>query len=291
MRLRIDELAQKVGITSRNIRAYQAQKLLPPPELEGRTGWYTQEHVDRLELIGDLQERGFSLAAIRATFRAWEQGGGLTQLIGIRNFFNNPMDTETPQRWTRDELEKLFEVDRSDRDDFLSRAVEVGVLDALPDGNYEARSPMVVEVAAELVRDGIPLPDLLDEVEPLRAEVAPIADRFIRLVDEHLLWKFEDPSVSPAEIEETVAALHRLRPVATEIVRPFLADELTRAIEERLAEHMKRQRDQDRDAAGKGADEDASAEASGAGLVDRVRSVVAETPRPRGRKPRRSTGR
>ena len=246
MRWRIDELAQKVGVTSRNIRAYQAQKLLPPPELEGRTGWYTQEHVDRLELINDLQERGFSLAAIRATFRAWEQGGGLTQLIGIRHFFGNPMSTESPQRYERVELRELFNTGPDDEDELLSRAVEVGVLDALPDGSYEATSPMVIETAAELVRDGIPLQDLLDEVEPLRAEVAPIADRFIRLVDDHLLWKFEDPSVSPEEIEATVSALHRLRPVATEIVRPFLAEELTRAIEDRLAQHMERQQDASR---------------------------------------------
>lgn len=270
MRLRIDELAQKVGVTSRNIRAYQAQKLLSPPELEGRTGWYTQEHVDRLELIRDLQERGFSLAAIRATFTAWEQGGGLTQLIGIQHFLNTPMGGETPQRYTRAELEELFDVDPSDRDDVLSRAVEVGVLDALPNGDYEARSPMVVEVAAGLVADGIPVTFLLDEVEPLRAEVAPIADRFIRLVDEHLLWKFEDPDVPATEIEETVAALHRLQPVATEIVRPFLAEELTRAIEERLAEHLRRQQDRAR---------------------SDVTEAVAEGPTPRGRTSKRSTGR
>lgn len=281
MRLRIDELAQKVGVTSRNIRAYQAQGLLPPPELEGRTGWYTQEHVDRIELIGDLQERGFSLAAIRATFKAWEQGGGLTQLVGMRNFFNNPMSTEAPRRYSRDELEELFQTDPSEQDTFLSHAVEVGVLDALPDGSYEARSPMVVEVAAELVRDGIPLTVLLDQVEPLRAEVAPIADRFLNLVDEHILWKFEDPDVPAEEVEAAVAALHRLRPVATEIVRPFLADELTRAIEERLAEHLERQRDASRRTEDDG----------GAGLIDRVRTAVAETPKPRGRKPKRSTGR
>lgn len=48
MRMRIDELAAKTGLTSRNIRAYREKGLLPAPELEGRTGFYTEQHLQRL---------------------------------------------------------------------------------------------------------------------------------------------------------------------------------------------------------------------------------------------------
>src|SRR3978361_155636 len=49
--LTIDELAQRTGMTVRNIRAHQSRGLLPPPEVRGRTGYYGQAHLARVELI------------------------------------------------------------------------------------------------------------------------------------------------------------------------------------------------------------------------------------------------
>ena len=63
--LTIDELAREAGMTVRNVRAHQSRGLLPPPEIRGRTGYYGTEHVDRLELIKDLQAEGFSLELIK----------------------------------------------------------------------------------------------------------------------------------------------------------------------------------------------------------------------------------
>jgi DNA-binding transcriptional MerR regulator len=59
--LTIDELAQRTGMTVRNIRAHQSRGLLPPPEVRGRTGYYGAEHVARIELIRELQADGFNL--------------------------------------------------------------------------------------------------------------------------------------------------------------------------------------------------------------------------------------
>src|SRR5919107_3143835 len=63
--LTIDELAQRTGMTVRNIRAHQSRGLLPPPAVRGRTGYYGEEHVDRIELIREMQGQGFNLEAIR----------------------------------------------------------------------------------------------------------------------------------------------------------------------------------------------------------------------------------
>ena len=51
-------------MTVRNVRAHAARGLLPPPHMQGRTGFYGTEHLARLELITHLQSEGFSLAAI-----------------------------------------------------------------------------------------------------------------------------------------------------------------------------------------------------------------------------------
>lgn len=61
----ITELADLVGMTVRNIRAYQSKGLLFPPEIRRRVAHYTGAHAARLELIASLQREGFTLAAIK----------------------------------------------------------------------------------------------------------------------------------------------------------------------------------------------------------------------------------
>ncbi|HTL84583.1 MAG TPA: MerR family transcriptional regulator [Acidimicrobiia bacterium] len=63
---RIDELAQKAGLTVDTIRYYAREDLLAAPERSGRHKLYGPEHLDRLERIKELQSQRFSLAAIRA---------------------------------------------------------------------------------------------------------------------------------------------------------------------------------------------------------------------------------
>ena len=65
VRLTIGELAAAAGMTVRNIRNHQSRGLLPPPELEARTGYYGPEHLERLKLIKAMQADGLNLEAIR----------------------------------------------------------------------------------------------------------------------------------------------------------------------------------------------------------------------------------
>jgi DNA-binding transcriptional MerR regulator len=63
--LTVTQLAAEVGMTARNIRAYQSRGLLHSPEIHGRIAHYGGDHVARLELIASLQHEGFTLAAIK----------------------------------------------------------------------------------------------------------------------------------------------------------------------------------------------------------------------------------
>ena len=63
-RLTIDQLAQRTGMTVRNIRAHQSRGLLPPPVVEARTGYYDDEHLARIKLIQEMQAEGFNLKSI-----------------------------------------------------------------------------------------------------------------------------------------------------------------------------------------------------------------------------------
>lgn len=62
----IGELAQKADVTTRTIRYYVAEGLLPPPRGGGRAASYDDGHLYRLELIKLLKEEFLPLSEIKA---------------------------------------------------------------------------------------------------------------------------------------------------------------------------------------------------------------------------------
>jgi DNA-binding transcriptional MerR regulator len=77
---RIDDLARRAGVTVDTIRYYARERLLPAPKRSGRHKLYGPDHLERLTRIRELQERRFSLAAIRAILDA--DSPGLADLFG-----------------------------------------------------------------------------------------------------------------------------------------------------------------------------------------------------------------
>lgn len=61
----IQELAELGEVSRRTIRYYIKRELLPAPTGLGRGKHYTQDHLDALLEIRDLQEEGFSLDVIK----------------------------------------------------------------------------------------------------------------------------------------------------------------------------------------------------------------------------------
>lgn len=232
--LRIDELAQQAQTTSRNIRAYQARGLIPPPRLVGRTGYYGEEHLRRLEVIAQLQERGFSLEAIRQTLDAWSQGGDLAHLIGFSDMLSAPYSDEQPGRVTAEELLERFP-EAVERPELIDQAVEMGLIIPAEDG-YEVPSPLAIDAGAELAAAGVPLAEIFDLVKLIRTDVADIARRFVDLVGRYLVEPLIESGGTPEQIASASAALERLRPIAVDVVRPFLATEMRRVTDERVAE-------------------------------------------------------
>ncbi len=97
---RIDDLAQRAGVTVDTIRYYQREDLLPRPERSGRRKLYGPDHLEGLEQIKALQARGFSLAGIRELLDT-ERAPILTRIFG----------DESTQAYTWDELLERAGVD------------------------------------------------------------------------------------------------------------------------------------------------------------------------------------
>ena len=66
----VASLARHAGITVDTLRYYQGLGLLQPPRRDGRSAVYDDAHVERLERIRALAERGFSLKAIGSLLEA-----------------------------------------------------------------------------------------------------------------------------------------------------------------------------------------------------------------------------
>jgi len=62
----IGQLAEIAGVTPRTIRYYTAEGLLPRPDARGQYALYGEEHLLRLQLIGQLKETYLPLGEIKA---------------------------------------------------------------------------------------------------------------------------------------------------------------------------------------------------------------------------------
>src|SRR5436309_10001526 len=98
----IDELARRTGMTVRNIRAHQSRGLVPPPEVRGRTGYYGDEHLARIDLIKELQADGFNLEAIRRLLEG--AGGSSSEVLNFSRTLRAPFEEEQSELSSAEEL-------------------------------------------------------------------------------------------------------------------------------------------------------------------------------------------
>src|SRR5215212_3347014 len=119
----IDELARRTGMTVRNIRAHQSRGLVPPPEVRGRTGYYGDEHVARIELIKQLQADGFNLEAIRKLLEG--AGGSSAEVLNFSRTLRAPFEDEQPEIISAEELAARWGGSLDER--LMARAEKLGM--------------------------------------------------------------------------------------------------------------------------------------------------------------------
>lgn len=230
---RIDELARQAGATVRNVRAYQDRGLLPPPRRVGRVGVYTEHHLVRLRLIGELLRRGYSLANIAELLTAWERGGELRDVLGLEMAVAGAWSDEAPVHVSAEDLAGWFEgVDAADA---VARAVEVGFLEPEGDG-FRVASPRELQAAVELVAAGVPLDAVLGLGAELRNRIDEVAASFVDLVSTHVFDVVGE--LSEADVPRLAELVRRLRPLAQTVVDAELARAMERNARARLGERL-----------------------------------------------------
>lgn len=226
---RIDDLAHAAGTTVRNVRAYQEKKLLPPPQRQGRTSIYTSVHLARLRLIMTLLDRGFTLSSIGELLDAWQRGEDLADVLGLEQALTDPFTDEQPETITIEELTERFGVESALH---LERAIEVGMF-AMRDGQLSVPNPTLLWAGAELAKMGVPIGELLDEMERLRSHTDAIAQRFVDLASDHIFERYVDnkPANQAGQLAQDA---WRLREIAVKVTQV----ELGRALQEQIHERI-----------------------------------------------------
>lgn len=103
--LTLEELTERTGLTVRTVRFYTSRGLVPPPIRRGRSGYYSAEHIARIELVLELQSHGFTLSAIER-YVAGIPDDATPEEIALARTMLAPWQSDLPVEMDREQLEK-----------------------------------------------------------------------------------------------------------------------------------------------------------------------------------------
>jgi DNA-binding transcriptional MerR regulator len=237
MRLRVEELALAAEVSVDTVRYYQKQRLLPPPERDGRLAWYGPPHLERIGRIKELQRRGFSLAVIRRF------------LEGQLDPADERLAAAVVEAGEEGE-EELFGLD-----ELAARTqVPAPMLEALVrDGLIVARSHegepkftqadvAIVAAGLRMLETGLPLPELLALARRHHAATRAFATEAVELFDTYVRQPLRSAELpEPDRAERLVEAFRTLLPAVTDLA----AHHFKRVLLQVAQEHLESVSDED----------------------------------------------
>ena len=232
----IDELARRTGMTVRNIRAHQSRGLVPPPEVRGRTGFYGDDHVSRIELIQELQADGFNLESIRKLLEG--AGGSSSEVLNFSRTLRAPFEDEQPEILDEQEMAERWGGPLDAR--LMARTEKLGLLRDLGDGRYEILSPRLQRAGLELAELGVPPEVALEVVSQVRTSARRVARVFIELFLENVWKPFNEAGRPEEEWPKVRDALERLRPLASEALLVIFQQVMSETVEEVTGREIQR---------------------------------------------------
>lgn len=193
-RLTVDQLGRKVGMSARNIRAYQARRLLAPPVRVGRNAYYGDAHVHRLEEIQVFQRKGYNLAAI-------------ANILGVRERLpdSDQLAAQVEQSLARHPL-------------LIHTFSRHGVVYRGSDGRIRMMRPLALRAALDLGQLGIQPNPSLHLLSETLDRLMPVADDLIRVVGHRALLGMPDRG-KVSDLSTIAALAERLAVLLTEAFR------------------------------------------------------------------------
>jgi DNA-binding transcriptional MerR regulator len=204
MEITIDELAQQVSMSSRNIREWQRQGLLPPPTRRGRVGIYSDDHVARIRRVQQLHAQGFPLDLIRRMIDT-----GIGDESDIRHLAAEvlaPFSTAGPTTVSRAELDSRLGVGAA------AQLAKLGLIADADGDPVSVRDAETLDLIEGLTGIGLPLERLAATLVEVRGHQRRIADMILRAYVEDVWEPFVSSKFAAADWGSLIDHAHRGRP-------------------------------------------------------------------------------
>ncbi len=206
--LTLDQLTERVGMSVRNVRFYTTKGLVPPPIRRGRSGYYSADHVARLQLVQELQGHGFTLSAIER-YVAGIPVDASPEDIALHRTMLAPWMADSWEELSRAELEQRAGRSLSAED--LDTLAALGVLDSAGRRGRFRASMSQLGVGLGLLDLGYPVEAARAAAEVYAAHGRAIAEELYELFRTRVWPVYKEQGVSPEKIQEVV---ERLKPLS-----------------------------------------------------------------------------
>jgi len=205
--LTLDELTNRVGMSVRNVRFYTTRGLVPPPIRRGRSGYYTPDHVARLELVQELQSHGFTLAAIERYLSRIPEDA-TPEDIALHRTMLAPWQAESPLEMSRAQLERR--AGRSLTDTELDTLAALGIALRTKRGRFQV-SVSQLSVGLGLLELGFPTEAAIAAADIYAEHGRQIAKELNDLF-RTIVWPlYKESDIPPDQLREVV---ERLKPLS-----------------------------------------------------------------------------
>jgi DNA-binding transcriptional MerR regulator len=226
----IDELAAVSRVPSRTIRFYQSKGALHGPMIKGRVAFYGAEHVERLKLIAQLQDRGLRIDAIRELVSRIDRGElDANEWLGLEQALQAPWAHDQARTVTEAELHELAGTQRVG---LIGDLVAARLVERHKDV-YLVKSPALLQVVMKLEGAGVDLEHAARGGEIIRKHMAKVASDL-----SEYYFKHAADFGQTGESRDLAGAFQALRPMGMEAVRVIFGQEMEKVLR-RLVESGK----------------------------------------------------
>jgi DNA-binding transcriptional MerR regulator len=227
----LDDLTERVGLSVRTIRFYTTKGLIPPPVRRGRSGYYSADHVARLELVRELQAHGFTLSAIEG-YMARIPAHATPETIALHRTLLAPWMPEMPETISRKELVRRAGRPLSDED--LATLNVLGIVYPTKQGKFQV-AVAHLSMGVALLDVGLPQETAIAAQEIFAAHGRAIAEELTDLFKEQVWPAYREQGLSPEHVREIVEKFKPVSVAALVAAYETAVDEMKRATVARRA--------------------------------------------------------
>lgn len=221
--LTIDDLASQTAVPSRTIRFYQQKGLVPAPVMKGRVAYYGPKHVERLQLVAQLQDRGLRIDAIRELVKRLDEGSlDVSDWLGLDAQLSHPWADDRPRTMTEAELYTLYGKKRAGLLTDLTRHTGV----ERKGDTFLVASPALVAIAGKMEAAGVDL--------EVSAKANEVLARHLGKATKELTELFVAQASTDGVDAELSTLVESLRTLGPEAVRTIFAQQMERSLRELL---------------------------------------------------------